>query len=182
MPTPRREINWSRAPAIVWLTLVFWLFTFVVFQAPALRTGRITVWETTAYLAIVACGFVFSMGLYGLGRGLRDAAGRARLGAMLAAALVAAVVHSALDHQAFVISARIFRAANQLPALIDGFVFNILIYVWIYGLYVAPSNLRRRRPACAIRSGGWLPPRPPPRPPSSPPCVSRSIPTSCSTR
>lgn len=141
MPTPRREINWSRRPAIVWLTLVFWLFTLVVFQAPALRTGRVTVWETTAYLGIVACGFVFSMGLYGLGRVLRDAAGRTRLGVLLAAALVAAVVHSALDHQAFVVSARIFRAANQLPALIDGFVFNILIYVWIYGLYVAAIEL-----------------------------------------
>jgi hypothetical protein len=137
----RREINWSRWPAILWLTLVFWLFTFVVFQAPALRTGRVTVWETTAYLAIIASGFVFSIGLCALARALRGVAGRRRLGVMLAAALAAAVVHSALDHEAFVVSAKLFGAPNQLPALIDGFVFNILIYVWIYGLYVAGLEL-----------------------------------------
>ena len=141
MPDSPREINWSRWPAAMGLTLVFWMFTLVVFQAPALRTGRVTLWETTAYLAIIACGFVFSVGLYVLARALGDRPARARLGVMAIAALAAALVHSAVDHQAFVLSARIFRAPNQLPALIDGFVFNILIYVWIYGLYVAAVEL-----------------------------------------
>lgn len=141
MPKPRRDITWTRWPAILGLTLVFWLFTFVIFQAPALRTGRFTLWETTAYLGIVGCGFVFSIGLVVLARALRNVAGRTRLGVMLAAALVAAIVHSALDHQAFVVSAALFAAPNQLPALLDGFVFNILIYVWIYGLYVAAVEL-----------------------------------------
>lgn len=141
MPKVRRASNPSGWPAALGFTLVFWLFTFIVFQAPALKRGHFIPWETAAYLVIVACGIVFSAGLYGLARGIAGAATRSRLTVLAIAALLAAIVHSVLDHELFVISARIFAAPNQLPALIDGFLFNILIYIWMYGLYVAAIEL-----------------------------------------
>lgn len=141
MSKPSRDMNWNGWPAALGLTALFWLFTFVVFQAPALRTGHLTLWETAAYVVIIASGFVFSMCLYGLMRALSQVGARARLSAVLAAALLVALVQSVLDHMMFVISAELFKAPNRLSALIDGFVFNILIYVWIFGLYVAAVEL-----------------------------------------
>lgn len=141
MSKPRRDTNWNGWPAALWLTLLFWLFSLVVFQAPALRTGRLTLWETAAYFVIIACGFMFSVGLYALARALSHVSARIRLSVVLAAAFLAALVHSALDHVIFVISAELFQAPNQLRALIDGFVFNILIYLWMFGLYVAAVEL-----------------------------------------
>lgn len=136
-----RHQNWSTQRRALLLTLAFWTFTFVVFQAPALKTGRLTLWETGGYVVIVACGVVFSLALYALGQALRRTARRTRLAVLAAAALLVATAHSILDHQIFVVSAAISGAANQMPPLIDGFVFNILIYVWIYGLYVAAAEL-----------------------------------------
>lgn len=141
MSKPHRKWNPSGPWRALSLTLVFWIFTFVVFQAPALRTGRLTVWETGGYVVIVACGIIFSIALYGLAQAMRRAPSRTRFAVLAAAALLAATIHSILDHQIFVVSAAIFKAANQMPPLIDGFVFNILIYVWIYGLYVAAAEL-----------------------------------------
>jgi two-component system LytT family sensor kinase len=123
------------------LTLAFWAFVFVVFQAPALKNGGVTLWETTGYLAVVGTGAALSLAVYAVVR----LAGSFRLGAKVAlvgaAAMVAALLHSAIDPLIFVASADAFAMTPPLPPLLDAFAFNILIYVWIYGLYATALGL-----------------------------------------
>lgn len=135
---PQRALDLRSA---TWLTLIFWAFTFVVFQAPALRNGGLTLWETTGYLVVVFAGFVLSMSLYGLIRATQGVRLRLRILMIAGGAMTAAIAHSVLDHETFVVCAKLFRIPARLPPLIEGFVFNILIYVWIYGLYVTVAGL-----------------------------------------
>lgn len=136
--SPQNWIGWRKP---IWLTLTFWAFTFVVFQAPALKTGRLTGWETAGYVVIVASGAIISMMLLTLVWRTRGLEARRRIMTLAAAAIAAAIVHSILDHEIFVITAGLFKAPNRMPPLLDGFVFNILIYIWIYGLYVTAAEL-----------------------------------------
>lgn len=123
------------------LTLAFWAFTFVVFQAPALKTGRLTVWETTGFAVIVSIGVAFSIILYGLIRWSQRFDLRTRIGCIAVGAVAAAVAHSIIDHLTFVAFATLFDIPAQIPPLLTGFIFNILIYIWVYGLYVTVVGL-----------------------------------------
>lgn len=125
----------------LWLTLAFWAFTFVVFQAPALKNGGLTMWETIGYVFVVALGAALSMALYGIIRLTTSIHLLYRVMIVGAVAMLAAILHSAIDPQIFVASADAFDVAAPLPPHLDAFVFNILIYVWIYGLFAAVLGL-----------------------------------------
>ena len=125
----------------VYLTLAFWTFTFVVFQAPALKNGGLTLWETAGYLIIVSIGAALSLMIYGATLLTRALPLSLRIAVIGAVTMVAAILHSVLDPLIFVISADAFGVAAPLPPLIDAFVFNILIYVWIFGLYATVLGL-----------------------------------------
>ncbi|MDO9432918.1 MAG: hypothetical protein Q7T84_16570, partial [Phenylobacterium sp.] len=117
------------------LTLAFWAFAFVVFQAPALKNGGLTLWETVGYLFVAGLGAVLSLGVYSAVLLTRSLATRARITLVGLVAVVAAILHSVIDPLIFVVSSEMFGVAAPLPPLIEAFVFNILIYVWVYGLY-----------------------------------------------
>lgn len=123
------------------LTLAFWAFTFAVFQAPALKTGKLTVWETTGYTIVVLIGVAFSIMLYGLIRWSQRFGLRARIACVAVGALTAAIAHSIIDHETFVALATLFHVPVRMPSLLTGFIFNILIYIWVYGLYVTVLGL-----------------------------------------
>jgi hypothetical protein len=125
----------------IYLTLAFWTFTFVVFQAPALKNGGLTLWETTGYLIIVSVGVALSLLIYGATLLTRALPLFARIAAIGVVTMVAAILHSVIDPLIFVISAEAFGVAAPRPPLIDAFVFNILIYVWIFGLYATVLGL-----------------------------------------
>lgn len=125
----------------LWLTLAFWAFTFAVFQVPALKNGRLLVWETAGYAFVVLVGVVFSMMLYGLIRWSQRLSLRTSIACIAAGAATAAIAHSVIDHLTFVVFARLFDIPAQMPPLLSGFVFNILIYIWVYGLYVTVVGL-----------------------------------------
>lgn len=135
---PMQRLDARRATL---LTLAFWAFTFVIFQAPALKTGRLTLWETTGYLLIVMIGAALSLALYGVIQATQGRRLRVRLPVIALCAMAAAFAHSALDHLVFVAFSDLFRIGAPLPSLVDAFVFNILIYVWIYGLYATVVGL-----------------------------------------
>ena len=135
---PRRRSDGSQA---LLLTGAFWAFAFVVFQAPAIRTGALKLWETAGYVVIVALGAAMSLAIYLLIRQSQHVRLRSRMPLIAVACLVAATIHSAADHLIFVGSSRLFGVAAPLPPLIEAFVFNILIYVWIYGLYATAVGL-----------------------------------------
>ena len=139
------QLNWSASRfdgrQATLLTLVFWAFTFVVFQAPALKVGKLTLWETTGYLVIVGIGVIFSLGLYLAIRRTLSLRLKPRLALIGLISLLAAVGHSAIDHGVFVASAKVFQISAPLQSLLDAFVFNILIYVWIYGLFATMIGL-----------------------------------------
>lgn len=135
---PVEGIGRRRAVA---LTLAFWAFTFVVFQAPALRTGALTLWETAGYLVIVALGALMSLGVLWFMHATRRLGLRTRIVLIALVCMVAAMAHSYADHEIFVIFDRLFEAHAPLRSRLDGFLFNILIYVWIYGLYATAIGL-----------------------------------------
>lgn len=123
------------------LTLAFWAFAFVVFQAPALKNGGLTLWETVGYLFVAGLGAVLSLGVYSAVLLTRSLAPRARITFVGLVAVVAAILHSVIDPLIFVVSSEMFGVAAPLPPLIEAFVFNILIYVWVYGLYATVLGL-----------------------------------------
>lgn len=135
---PIRRLDARRATL---LTLAFWGFTFVIFQAPALKTGRLTLWETTGYLLIVTVGAALSLAIYGVIQATQGRTLKIRLPIIALCAMTAAVAHSMIDHQVFVAFSNLFQIGAPLPSLIDAFFFNILIYVWIYGLYATIVGL-----------------------------------------
>ncbi len=135
---PMRRLGARRASL---LTLAFWAFTFVVFQAPALKTGRLTLWETCGYLLIVAIGAALSLALYGVIEATQGQRLKIRIPIIALSAMSAAIAHSVIDHEVFVAFSRLFGIGASLPSLLDAFVFNILIYVWIYGLYATVMGL-----------------------------------------
>ena len=124
-----------------YLTLAFWAFAFVVFQAPALKNGGLTLWETVGYLFVAGVGAALSLGVYGAVLLTRPLALRVRITLVGLVALIAAILHSVIDPLIFVVSAETFGVAAPLPPLVEAFVFNILIYVWIYGLYATVLGL-----------------------------------------
>jgi signal transduction histidine kinase len=125
----------------IWLTLAFWTFTFVVFQAPALKTGRLTLWETSGYLVIVLAGAALSLAIYALIQATQGLRLKIRLPILALSAMGAAITQSIVDHQVFVAFSSLFGVDAPLPTQLDAFVFNILIYVWIYGLYATVIGL-----------------------------------------
>jgi sensor histidine kinase YesM len=125
----------------VLLTGAFWAFVFLVFQTPAIRTGALKLWEFTAYLVIVALGALTSLAIYLLLRRTQFLSLRTRIALIAAACLVVAIAQSAADHLIFVASSHLFGVAAPLPQLIEAFAFNILIYVWVYGLYATAATL-----------------------------------------
>lgn len=99
----------------LWLTLAFWAFAFVVFQAPALKNGGLTMWETVGYVFIVTLGAALSMMLYGVIRLTTSTRLRYRVMIVGAFAMLAAILHSAIDPQIFVASADTFGIAAPCP-------------------------------------------------------------------
>ena len=135
---PMRRLDARRASA---LTLAFWAFTFVIFQAPALKNARLTLWETSGYALIVAIGAIQSLAIYAVIQASQGVRLKLRVALIASTAMAAAVIHSVADHEVFVAFSQLFGVDAPLPSLLDGFVFNILIYVWIYGLYATVIGL-----------------------------------------
>lgn len=135
---PMRRFSAKQA---VGLTLAFWAFTFLVFQAPALKNGGVTLWETVGYLFVVGTGAALSLAVYAVIRLVGTRPNRARVAIVCVAAMIAATLQSVIDPMIFVASAEAFAMTPPLPPLLDAFVFNILIYVWIYGLYATVLGL-----------------------------------------
>jgi len=123
------------------LTLVFWAVAYVVFRAPVLKSGQITLWENVGYLVVVLAGLPLSAGVYMAVRAGRGRSRAARLAAAGGAAMAAAVIHSLLDHWIIAACIALLAVPIRMPSLIEGFVFNILIYVWVYGLYASVVGL-----------------------------------------
>lgn len=129
------------AKEATWLTLAFWGFTFVVFQAPGLKNGGLTLWETVGYVFVVAMGFSLSMAAYLVIRLTQTLPLSLRILLIGGASVAVSMLHSLLDHLIFVAAADVFGAPSKMPPLIDGFFFNIWIYVWVYGLYATIIGL-----------------------------------------
>lgn len=140
------EAGWiqgrSRSVA-VWLTAGLWLFAASTFATSlSIGKGALVSLPTFVWLGAITCvGLLVSLGLYALVRSLADRRAETRWAILAVTVLVVTVGQAFIDGVLNEAVGRLFQRGSGIWFDRTSFALNCLIYIWLFGFYVAAIEL-----------------------------------------
>src|SRR5215217_4679363 len=140
--TPSETIREGTRQTVL-MTVGLWVSCFVLFTVTSPIRNWLALWAPPFFVAVSASGLAISVVVYLIFRRAHTLRPPARWTVLSVTVIVAAAAQSLVDHSIYDAMYEVFEGKPLAISFAKGVGFNLLIYVWLFGMYVAALELLR---------------------------------------